>query len=194
MENLDPALLASLDPRALEQLLQGMAASLPTGETTLKGFTPSEDLRKKEAAMHESKKAYDNQLSEVMKTLSLLQAVPDKQRASMAAAQAQSSERVQAAVNDQVRGIEASAAAAEARALQEGKAEFRRLQQERRRNFDEAFATNDVIDPSVKLKLDHALVDHRSILEKLFEGGDVVEESAVPAIPENSVKKLSKNV
>ena len=25
------------------------------------------------------------------------------------------------------------------------------------------------------------------------EGGDVVEESAVPAIPENSVKKLSKH-
>ena len=44
MENLDPALLASLDPRALEQLLQSMAASMPTGETTIKGFAPSEDL------------------------------------------------------------------------------------------------------------------------------------------------------
>ena len=175
MENLDPALLASLDPRALEQLLQGMAASLPPGETTLKGFTPSEDLKKKEAAMHESKKAYDNQLSEVMKTLSLLQAVPDKQRASLAAAQAQSSERLKKATEDAISDVKASAAAAEARALQEGKAEFRRLQQERRRNFDEAFRTNDVVDPSIKLKLDHALVDHRAILEKLFEGGDVVE-------------------
>ena len=114
MENLDPALLASLDPRALEGLLQSMAASMPKTEQLCKGFTPSEDLKKKEAAMHESKKAYDDQLSEVMKTLSLLQAVPDRQKASMAAAQAQSSERVQAAVNDQVRGIEASAAAAEA--------------------------------------------------------------------------------
>ena len=68
MENLDPALLASLDPRALEQLLQSMAASMPKTEQLCKGFTPSEDLKKKEAAMHESKKAYDNQLSEVMKT------------------------------------------------------------------------------------------------------------------------------
>ena len=175
MENLDPALLASLDPRALEGLLQSMAASMPTGETTLKGFTPSEDLKKKEAAMHESKKAYDNQLSEVMKTLSLLQAVPDRQKASLAAAQAASAERIQKTTEDAISDVKASAAAAEARALQEGKAEFRRLQQERRKNFDEAFRTNDVIDPSVKLKLDHALVDHRSILEKLFEGGDVVE-------------------
>ena len=137
MENLDPALLASLDPRALEQLLQSMAASMPKTEQLCKGFAPSEDLKKKEAAMHESKKAYDNQLSEVMKTLSKLQAVPDRQRASLAAAQAQSSERVQAAVNDQVRGIEASAAAAEARALQEAKASTTRFQKERRRNFDE---------------------------------------------------------
>ena len=95
MENLDPALLASLDPRALEHLLQGMAASLPPGETTLKGFTPSEDLKKKEAAMHESKAAYDAQLGEVMKTLSKLQAVPDRQKASLAAAQAASAERIQ---------------------------------------------------------------------------------------------------
>ena len=71
MENLDPALLASLDPRALEGLLQSMAASMPTGEQSYKGFTPSEDLKKKEAAMHESKAAYDAQLGEVMKTLSL---------------------------------------------------------------------------------------------------------------------------
>ena len=76
MENLDPALLASLDPRALEQLLQSMAASMPKTEQLCKGFTPSEDLKRKEAAMHESKKAYDNQLSEVMKTLSKLQACP----------------------------------------------------------------------------------------------------------------------
>ena len=86
MENLDPALLASLDPRALEQLLQSMAASMPKTEQLCKGFTPSEDLKKKEAAMHESKKAYDNQLSEVMKTLSKLQAVPDRQREPEAAA------------------------------------------------------------------------------------------------------------
>ncbi len=175
MENLDPALLASLDPRALEALLQSMAASLPKTEQLCKGFTPSEDLKKKEAAMHESKAAYDNQLEEVMKTLQKLQAVPDRQKASMAAAQAASAERIQKTTEDAISDVKASAAAAEARALQEGKAEFRRLQQERRRNFDEAFRTNDVIDPSVKLKLDHALVDHRSILEKLFEGGDVVE-------------------
>ena len=47
MENLDPALLASLDPRALEELLQGMAASMPKTEQLCKGFTPSEDLKKK---------------------------------------------------------------------------------------------------------------------------------------------------
>lgn len=174
MENLDPALLASLDPRALEQLLQSMAASMPKTEQLCKGFTPSEDLKKKEAAMHESKKAYDNQLSEVMKTLSKLQAVPDRQRASLAAAQAQSSERVQAAVNDQVRGIEASAAAAEARALQEAKASRRDFQKERRRNFDAAFATSDVLDPSISLKLNHALVNQQAILQKLFAGGDVI--------------------
>ena len=96
MENLDPALLASLDPRALEGLLQSMAASMPKTEQLCKGFTPSEDLKKKEAAMHESKAAYDNQLEEVMKTLQKLQAVPDRQKASLAAAQAQSSARVQA--------------------------------------------------------------------------------------------------
>ena len=175
MENLDPALLASLDPRALEGLLQSMAASMPKTEQLCKGFTPSEDLKKKEAAMHESKKAYDNQLSEVMKTLSLLQAVPDRQKASLAAAQAQSAERIQKATEDAISDVKASAAAAEARALQEAKASRRDFQKERRRNFDEAFATNDVVDPSIKLKLDHALVDHRSILEKLFEGGDVVE-------------------
>jgi len=175
MENLDPALLASLDPRALEELLQGMAASMPKTEQLCKGFTPSEDLKRKEAAMHESKQAYDNQLSEVMKTLSKLQAVPDRQRASLAAAQAQSSERLKKATADAISDVKASAAAAEARALQEGKAEFRRLQKERRKNFDEAFETNDVVDPSIKLKLDHALVDHRSILEKIFEGGDVLE-------------------
>ena len=175
MENLDPALLASLDPRALEGLLQSMAASMPKTEQLCKGFTPSEDLKKKEAAMHESKAAYDNQLEEVMKTLQKLQAVPDRQKASMAAAQAQSAERIQKTTEDAISDVKASAAAAEARALQEGKAEFRRLQQERRKNFDEAFATNDVIDPSIKLKLDHALVDHRSILEKIFEGGDVLE-------------------
>ena len=175
MENLDPALLASLDPRALEELLQGMAASMPKTEQLCKGFTPSEDLKRKEAAMHESKQAYDNQLSEVMKTLSKLQAVPDRQRASLAAAQAQSSERLKKATADAISDVKASAAAAEARALQEGKAEFRRLQKERRKNFDEAFKTNDVVDPSIKLKLDHALVDHRSILEKIFEGGDVLE-------------------
>ena len=174
MENLDPALLASLDPRALEELLQGMAASMPKTEQLCKGFTPSEDLKRKEAAMHESKKAYDNQLSEVMKTLSKLQAVPDRQRASLAAAQAQSSERVQAAVNDQVRGIEASAAAAEARALQEAKASRRDFQKERRRNFDAAFATSDVLDPSISLKLNHALVNQQAILQKLFAGGDVI--------------------
>jgi hypothetical protein len=174
MENLDPALLASLDPRALEQLLQSMAASMPKTEQLCKGFTPSEDLKKKEAAMHESKKAYDNQLSEVMKTLAKLQAVPDRQRASLAAAQAQSSERVQAAVNDQVRGIEASAAAAEARALQEAKASRRDFQKERRRNFDAAFATSDVLDPSISLKLNHALVNQQAILQKLFAGGDVI--------------------
>jgi hypothetical protein len=175
MENLDPALLASLDPRALEQLLQGMAASMPKTEQLCKGFTPSDDLKKKEAAMHESKAAYDNQLSEVMKTLSKLQAVPDRQKASLAAAQAQSSERLKKATADAISDVKASAAAAEARALQEGKAEFRRLQNERRKNFDEAFATNDVVDPSIKLKLDHALVDHRAILEKIFEGGDALE-------------------
>ena len=174
MENLDPALLASLDPRALEGLLQSMAASMPKTEQLCKGFTPSEDLKNKEAAMHESKKAYDNQLSEVMKTLSKLQAVPDRQRASLAAAQAQSSERVQAAVNDQVREIEASAAAAEARALQEAKASRRDFQKERRRNFDEAFATSDVLDPSISLKLNHALVNQQAILQKLFAGGDVI--------------------
>ena len=125
--------------------------------------------------MHESKAAYDNQLEEVMKTLQKLQAVPDRQKASLAAAQAQSAERIQKTTEDAISDVKANAAAAEARALQEGKAEFRRLQKERRRNFDEAFATNDVIDPSIKLKLDHALVDHRSILEKLFEGGDVLE-------------------
>ena len=124
--------------------------------------------------MHESKKAYDNQLSEVMKTLSKLQAVPDRQRASLAAAQAQSSERVQAAVNDQVREIEASAAAAEARALQEAKASRRDFQKERRRNFDAAFATSDVLDPSISLKLNHALVNQQAILQKLFAGGDVI--------------------
>ena len=59
---------------------------MPKTEQLCKGFTPSEDLKKKEAAMHESKKAYDNQLSEVMKTLSKLQAVPDRQKASLAAA------------------------------------------------------------------------------------------------------------
>ena len=174
MENLDPALLASLDPRALEGLLQSMAASMPKTEQLCKGFTPSEDLKRKEAAMHESKKAYDNQLSEVMKTLAKLQAVPDRQRASLAAAQAQSSERVQAAVNDQVRGIEASAAAAEARALQEAKASRRDFQKERRRNFDAAFATSDVLDPSISLKLNHALVNQQAILQKLFAGGDVI--------------------
>ena len=174
MENLDPALLASLDPRALEGLLQSMAASMPTGDSRIKGFAPSEDLKKKEAAMHESKKAYDNQLSEVMKTLSKLQAVPDRQRASLAAAQAQSSERVQAAVNDQVREIEASAAAAEAKALQEAKASRRDFQKERRRNFDAAFATSDVLDPSISLKLNHALVNQQAILQKLFAGGDVI--------------------
>ena len=51
MENLDPALLASLDPRALEGLLQSMAASMPKTEQLCKGFTPSEDLKKKEAAI-----------------------------------------------------------------------------------------------------------------------------------------------
>ena len=117
MENLDPALLASLDPRALEGLLQSMAASMPKTEQLCKGFTPSEDLKKKEAAMHESKAAYDNQLEEVMKTLQKLQAVPDRQKASLAAAQAASAERIQKTTEDAISDVKASAAAAEARAL-----------------------------------------------------------------------------
>ena len=52
--------------------------------------------------------------------------------------------------------MKASAAAAEARALQEAKASRRDFQKERRRNFDAAFATNDVVDPSIKLKLDRS--------------------------------------
>ena len=131
------------------------------------GFTPSVDQKKKEAAMHESKKAYDNQLSEVMKTLSKLQAVPDRQRASLAAAQAQSSERLKKATEDAMSDVKASAAAAEARALQEAKASRRDFQKERRRNFDAAFATSDVLDPSISLKLNHALVNQQAILQKL---------------------------
>ena len=74
--------------------------------------------------MHESKKAYDNQLSEVMKTLSKLQAVPDSLLIVWHAAQErQSSQRVQATVDDfRFRDDRVRAAAAEARALQEAKA------------------------------------------------------------------------
>ena len=88
MVNLDPALLASLDPKAVEALLQGMQACVPpvTAEQLQKNFTPSDDLKKQEAAMRESKAAYDAQLSEVMATLQQLQAVPSGKEAALAAA------------------------------------------------------------------------------------------------------------
>ena len=176
MENLDPALLASLDPKAVEALLQGMQACVPpvTAEQLQKNFTPSDDLKKQEAAMRESKAAYDAQLSEVMATLQQLQAVPSGKEAALAAAQAQSAERMKHATEKATRDVEAAADAAHEKALAQGRQEFRRLQEARRKNFDDAFAKDDDVDPSVALKLDHAFVDRRALLEKLFAGGEVI--------------------